>query len=92
MSPATVRGWLKQPGMPRSRLSASAPVYLAAVLDFVMQSILEVSKDALKCKKGSKERAEMTIMPRHVVAGMDAHPELRELCAHSSLKRGGVAN
>ena len=67
----------------RSRLAANAPVYLAAVLEYITAEILELSANAAKDNKRSR------IIPRHIQLAMRNDEELNKLFK-GNIASGGV--
>eukprot|EP01083_Nonionella_stella_P178159 628611_1 len=57
-----------------SRISVTAPIYLAAVLEYTVAEVLELSGN---CAKDYKKR---TIAPRHIMLGIKTDDELNTLC------------
>lgn len=74
---------LKQ-GRYSERVGVGAPVYLAAVLEYLVAEILEISY--LMVTKHKKTR----IIPRYIFLGMKEDKDLSELFSNSIITCGGV--
>ncbi len=74
---------LKQ-GRYSERVGIGAPVYLAAVLEYLVAEILEVS--VLVVKENKKAR----IVPRYIFLGLKEDPEFNKLFARTFIKGSGV--
>lgn len=66
------------------RISQTAPVYLAAVLEYVVAEVLELSSGV------AKDLRKKRIVPRHILLSTKTDTELAELFAHAQISRGGV--
>jgi len=66
------------------RIGAGAPVYLAAVLEYLTAEVLELSGNAARDNK--KQR----IIPRHLMLAVRNYEELNKLCEQMILPGGGV--
>ena len=75
--------YLKQ-GKYASRIGAGAPVYLAAVLEYLAAEILELAGNAARDNKKSR------IIPRHVQLAVRNDEELNKLLAGVTIAAGGV--
>ena len=75
--------YLKQ-GKYASRIGAGAPVYLAAVLEYLAAEILELAGNAARDNKKSR------IIPRHVQLAVRNDEELNKLLAGVTIASGGV--
>jgi histone H2A len=67
-----------------SRIGAGAPVYLAAVLEYLAAEILELAGNAARDNK--KHR----IVPRHVQLAVRNDEELNKLLGNVTIASGGV--
>jgi histone H2A len=78
-----VHRYLKQ-GKYASRIGAGAPVYLAAVLEYLTAEILELAGNA--CRDNKKHR----IVPRHIQLAVRNDEELNKLMGGVTIAAGGV--
>ena len=67
-----------------TRLGAGAPVYLAAVLEYLCAEILELAGNAARDNKKSR------IIPRHVQLAVRNDEELNKLLGSVTIAAGGV--
>ncbi|XP_037444876.1 protein H2A.6-like [Triticum dicoccoides] len=66
------------------RVGSGAPVYLAAVLEYLAAEVLELAGDA------AKETKKARIIPRHLMIAVQGDPELSRLLAGVTIAYGGV--
>ena len=65
-------------------MGAGAPVYLAAVLEYLCAEILELAGNAARDNKKSR------IIPRHITLAVKNDEELNKLLANVTIASGGV--
>mmetsp|Transcript_62489 Transcript_62489/g.73995 ORF Transcript_62489/g.73995 Transcript_62489/m.73995 type:complete len:124 (+) Transcript_62489:77-448(+) len=75
--------YLKQ-GKYSTRTAAGAPVYLAAVLEYLCAEILELAGNAARDNKKSR------IVPRHITLAVKNDEELNKLLGNAIIPSGGV--
>ncbi|CAI2180584.1 4105_t:CDS:2 [Funneliformis geosporum] len=66
------------------RVGSEAPIYLAAVLEYLTAEILDVAGKAAHDKKKSK------IFPRHIQLAIRNDKELNKLLGKATIAQGGV--
>ena len=66
------------------RIGAGAPVYLAAVLEYLCAEILELAGNAARDNKKSR------IVPRHITLAVKNDEELNKLLGGVTIAAGGV--
>ncbi|XP_031820017.1 histone H2A-beta, sperm-like [Sarcophilus harrisii] len=66
------------------RISIEAPVFLAAVMEYLTTELLEVSGNVAQLNK------KVRITPRHIQLALQNDKELRELVAAATIPEGGV--
>src|SRR3990167_461826 len=66
------------------RIGAGAPVYLAAVLEYLTAEVLELAGNA------SRDNKRIRIIPRHIQLALRNDEELYKLCIYSIVASGGV--
>ena len=69
---------------PTERIGAGAPVYLAAVLEYLAAEVLELSGNAARDNKKTR------IVPRHIQLAVRNDEELSKLLAGVTIAEGGV--
>jgi histone H2A len=67
-----------------TRMGAGAPVYLAAVLEYLCAEILELAGNAARDNKKSR------IVPRHITLAVKNDEELNKLLGGVTIAAGGV--
>ena len=75
--------YLRQ-GKYATRMGAGAPVYLAAVLEYLCAEILELAGNAARDNKKSR------IVPRHITLAVKNDEELNRLLGNVTIAAGGV--
>jgi len=75
--------WLKQ-YMPGKRVGSGAPVYLAAVMEYLAAELLELGGNA------SRDNKRTRIIPRHLVLALRNDEELNKLTLRAIVPNGGV--
>jgi len=66
------------------RIGVGAAVYLAAVVEYLVAEVNELSGNAAKANKRK------TVTPRHIMLGIRNDQELNELLKHVHISAGGV--
>ena len=66
------------------RVGAGAPVYLAAVLEYLAAEVLELAGNAAKDNKKTR------IVPRHILLAIRNDEELNKLLCNTTIAEGGV--
>ncbi|MCO5591669.1 hypothetical protein L7F22_045660 [Adiantum nelumboides] len=75
--------FLKQ-GRYAQRIAEGAPVYLAAVLEYLAAEVLELAGDA------ADDNGKSRIAPRHILLAVQCDNELNELLGNVTIASGGV--
>ncbi|XP_051142181.1 LOW QUALITY PROTEIN: uncharacterized protein LOC127259076 [Andrographis paniculata] len=75
---------LLREGTPATRFSAGAPVYLAAVLEYLALEVLELAGDM--AKQANKTR----ILPTHIQVAAQTDNELQELFGNATIPSAGL--
>merc|ERR1712216_496542 len=71
-------------GRHAARVGAGAPVYLAAVLEYLAAEVLELAGNAARDNRRSR------IVPRHIQPAVRNDDELARLMARTTIAAGGV--
>lgn len=75
--------YLKE-GRYAKKIGSGAPVYLAAVLEYVAAEILELAGNA------AKEQKKQRIVPRHIQLALRNDEELNKFLGNATIASGGV--
>ena len=75
--------YLKEGGY-ASRVGGAAPVYMAAVLEYIVAEVLELAGNA------AKDNKKMRIIPRHIQLAVRNDEELNKLLGGVTIASGGV--
>ena len=67
-----------------TRIGAGAPVYLAAVMEYLAAEVLELAGNA------SRDNKKTRIIPRHIQLAVRNDEELSKLLANTTIANGGV--
>ncbi|KAJ3720960.1 histone-fold-containing protein [Lentinula raphanica] len=79
-----LRRYLKEINGAHKRLTLTAPVYLAAVLEYLVAELLELAGNA--CRDHRKK----TIKPRHILLAIRNDDEIDKLLKDCHITEGGV--
>ncbi len=82
--PATSPDLTTPPALAAERIGAGAPVYLAAVLEYLAAEVLELAGNAARDNKKTR------IVPRHIQLAVRNDEELSKLLAGVTIAEGGV--
>ena len=82
--PVARLGRFLKKGRYAKRVGAGAPVYMAAVLEYVVAELLELSGNAAKDNKKTR------ILPRHIQLAVKNDEELNKFVGHATISSGGV--
>merc|ERR1712010_438444 len=66
------------------RVGTGAPVYLAAILEYLAAEVLELAGNAAKDNKKTR------VVPRHILLAIRNDEELNKLMANTVIAEGGV--
>lgn len=66
------------------RIGAGAPVYLAAVIEYLAAEVLELAGNAARDNKKTR------VIPRHILLAIRNDEELNKLLHHATIPSGGV--
>lgn len=77
-------GRLLRKGRYAARVGSAAPIFLAAVLEYITAEILELAGNETKLHKRSR------ITPRDITVAVRSDEELSKLLYHVSIASGGV--
>ena len=75
--------YLKQGGYSQ-RVGGAAPVYMAAVLEYIVAEVLELAGNA------AKDNKKMRIVPRHIQLAVRNDDELNQFFGNAIIAAGGV--
>lgn len=71
-------------GLFAARIGAGAPVYLAAVMEYMTAEVLELSGNA------SRDNKKVRIVPRHIMLAIRNDEELNKFSSNALLPGAGV--
>jgi histone H2A len=82
--PVARLGRFLKKGRYAKRVGAGAPVYMAAVLEYLVAELLELSGNAAKDQKKTR------ISPRHIQLAIKNDEELNKFVGRATISAGGV--
>ena len=82
--PVARLGRFLRKGRYAKRIGAGAPVYMAAVLEYLVAELLELSGNAAKDNKKNR------IVPRHIQLAIKNDEELNRFLGKATISAGGV--
>ena len=82
--PVSRLGRFLKKGRYAKRVGAGAPVYMAAVLEYLVAELLELSGNAAKDQKKTR------ISPRHIQLAIKNDEELNKFVGRATISAGGV--
>ena len=82
--PVARLGRFLRKGRYAKRVGAGAPVYMAAVLEYLVAELLELSGNAAKDNKKNR------IIPRHIQLAIKNDEELNKFIGKATISAGGV--
>lgn len=72
------------------RIGAGAPVFLAAVLEYLVAEIIDMAGKASHLWKKAKKAKKAKIIPRHVLLAIRGDDEMNKLLSQVTLAQGGT--
>ena len=71
------------------RIGAGAPIYLAAVLEYLTAEIVELAEHQMKADNSKKAQKKLRITPRHIMLAIRNDAELTKLFSDASFCGAG---